>query len=114
MPIYERKPLGRMCASAQVISTLPRNARCSRKNARQRNHAQQVAVEKPPRIAGSTPQPFQISTLHPMGGTQLRPRDEIESGANTDKRYVGQESLPVIGKQLLLGCAKSDETEIGA
>ena len=49
-----------------------------------------------------------------MGCTHLRPRDEIQSGANADKRYVGQEALPVIGKQLLLGCAKGDETEIGS
>src|SRR5436190_397605 len=98
----------------QVISTLPRNERSSGKNARQGNHAQQVAVEKPPRIAGSPPQPFQVPTLHPMGCTHLCPRDEIQPGTNADKRHIEQDALGVIGKQLLLGCAKGDETEIGS
>ena len=83
-------------------------------NARQSSHTEQVAVEKPPRIAGSPPQPFQVPTLHPMGCAHLRSRDEIQSGTNADKRYVGQKFLAVIGKQLLLWCAKGDETEIGS
>ena len=110
--IRERRPsAGNLSANN---STLPRNERRTGKNARQGNHAQQVAVEKPPRITGGAPQPFQVPTLHPMGGTHLRPRDEIQSGANANKRHVRQEALRVVGKELLLGCAKGDETEIGA
>src|SRR4051812_13428629 len=86
---------------ARENSTLPRKHRGAGKNARQRDHAQQITVEKPPRIAGSTPQPFQVTTLHPIGCTHLRPRDEIQSSADTYKRYARHEALGVIGKQLL-------------
>ena len=100
-----------MPVKARKISTLPRNQRGAGENARQRYHAQQIAVEKPSRIAGSTPQPFKVTTLHPVGCTHLRPRDEIQAGADAYKRYVRQEAFGVIGKQLLLGCTEGDETE---
>ena len=92
----------------------PRDERCTGKDAWQDAHAQQVAVEQSLRIARSAPQPFQTPALHPVRRTHLCPSDEIQSGANADKRSIGQDAASVIGKQLLLGCAEGDEAEIGS